>query len=288
MRVLIFTFVFFLTSVGFARVSERNFQAKSGQSFIQGNLIRTNDKVEIPTDPGFPEVELDIDDSRFSLQFERGLSDSFAMYGGIGFGSAEFKISSPIDEDSSDVRGLDPINLGLKFQKANDKGRFFSRANLAFGLQDSETDSDGDSNRTSNVFVLNLKLGYEAFVSEKNTFGASVAYSVITTDAKSEDDEDVDTDGNAELSIYYENLNDSGLVLGGHLDYKLTSFFEQLDYHGEDIDFSIIELGAYARAPLSTKLFLLGSLDYGLSVDEPEGTDDFTRLRVSLGLRLLL
>jgi len=279
---LILVLFVFGASTSFARTSERNFQASAGQSYFQGNLTYETGSFDLSA-LGLT-FGVDTSDLLINAHFESGFSENLSGYVGIGYGSATFDFPG----DESDFKGLSPLNLGLKFQKELSDARFFARLNAAYGLEKSDED-----NRTSGVFALNLKLGYEAFIDDSSLFGASAAYSVVTTDVKSEDDEfgstdDESTNGTAEISVYYEKSNQNGLMLGGHFDYEITTIFSGLDYTPEEFDFSVLEFGVYTRIELSENMFLLGNLDYLFAVSDPNAfLKDLSRFSIGTGLRVL-
>jgi len=283
---LLITFLF-LYNEAFAITSERNFQAEAEKNVIQGNINYTKGVYDILPDGFGPGGDTDLTDIRYILSYERGFNANLAGYISLSYGVGELDFS---DDDPADFEGLDPVSLGLKYQSVLDSGRFFARLNAAYGFEESKED-----NRTYNAFSLNIKLGYEAFLNDENMIGLSGSYTVLSTDAKFEDDEDIglsspdeETDGNYEASIYFEHHNSAmGFVVGGHVDYELATLFDYVNFNFDGLDFDLVEFGVYGRYQFFDDTYLLGSFDYNFSVGEPEGIKSFDNFKLSFGVRAL-
>ena len=257
--------------------SEYFYQAKKGETFVEGNLLYRSLTIS-QNIPFTGEVDTDLNDLGFKAHVEYGFNETYSGYFSTGYFSGETE--SP--GNTTDFKGLEMLNFGLKYSRYEEKSRYIGRANIGYGLEKRD-----DENRTGNELVVNLAVGYEYHLNDTGSLGALLSYAVVATDTKTENGGgEIANKGNVDLTTYYEHMVDQ-TVIGGKLAYTKGGINYFQGFYQEDFDFDIVTIGAYGRIPMSETMYLVAAADYRMSVGEPEGIDSFGGFEISAGARLL-
>ncbi len=260
------------------------YQAIEGQSFIQGNLGYLTSQQD--QDGG--NRELDYTDLELSALYELGLSDKIAVYGSIGFGQGELEIVN-IVPTTVDRNGLNPINLGVKYRMKAGPGQFYAQGNLGLGVL-----AEQDENRTDGSITLATRLGY-LMTYDTAMAGLVLDIGLFSTDGKVKDGSDFEKNGAFAISAFYEMVM-SEMIVGYAATYSIDAGLAGVSNGGpfggmfvpDNFETSILDLKVYTRVPMSEKLQLLGGINYGLFMDQPEDFDGGSNIGVNVGVRYMM
>lgn len=265
--------------------TEYLFQAKGGQSFIQGNLNYLSHQQDAASSGG-PDIE--VTDLDLTAKYEMGLSDMMSVYGSVGYGDAEFEVGTAA---SGDLSGLNPINLGMKYRMSAGPGQFYAQGNLGLGALEKK-----DDNRMDGSINLSTRLGYIMSYASAAS-GLVLDFGLFTTDG--EDDSsgsDIKHKNGLALTAFYEMLS-ADMVYGLAGSYGINTFPTGPSTSGlsglfpeESSEVSVFDLKVYTRIPMSEQMHLLGSVNYGMILDQDDtaGFDGGSNLGVNIGLRYLM
>lgn len=257
------------------------YQAKGGESFIQGNLNYLSHTTEQKVGADNDFTDLDI-----SASYEMGLSEMMSVYGSIGFGQGELDNGV----NTTDFNGLNPINLGVKYRMQMGSGQLYVQGNLGLGVL-----AEADENRTDGSINLAARLGY-IMTYETAMAGLVADLGVFSTDGSVKDGADFNKNSAFALSAFYE-MKMSEMVVGYAATYSLDAgpagVSNNSPFGGvfvqDDQGASILDLKVYTRIPMSEKLQLLGAINYGLILDqESDALDGGSNLGVNLGVRYFM
>jgi hypothetical protein len=286
-HILLLTTLFFALSSAHAESgsdpSEFLFQAKGGQSFIQGNINYLSHNSD-PATSGGPKLE--VTDKDLTARYEMGLSDMMSVYGSVGFGQADVKVG-PF---SGDLNGINPVNLGMKYRMAAGPGQFYAQGNLGLGLfeKNNDTRMDGSMN-------LSARLGY-LMSYESASSGLVLDLGLFSTDGEDESTgNDIKHKKGLALTAFYEMLS-ADMVYGLAVTYGVNMFPTSPSTSGlsglfpeDESEASLLDLKIYTRVPMSEHMHLLGSVNYSTILDQTDpGFDGGDNLGVNIGLRYLM
>lgn len=258
------------------------YQAKGGQSFIQGNINYLSSKQDGVT--AAPDTE--ITDLDFSGKYELGLSDMMSIYAGVGFAQGELDTGV----FTRDMNGLNPINLGVKHRMAMGHGQLYVQGNLGLGL----IEKQDDNNRTDGSINLAARLGY-IMNYESASSGLVLDLGLFSTDGEPKAGDKFKKKGGFAVSAFYEMLM-TDMIIGYAATYSLKASPLGISGSGlssmfttEEAETSILDFKVYTRIPMNEQLQLLGGLNYGLILDQSDDTlDGGSNLGVNVGVRYLM
>lgn len=280
--------------------SEFLFQTKKGEHSVQlsAEYLNNQKKAEITlvetltglndANMSFFEKEL-AKDMNIQLTYEAGLFDGFSGYISTGYGSGKGKVENEETSWQTKHKGLNPIDLGVKYSMEAGYGRVYLQGNWHIGFFDRHKQKEDFNYQTNRVFgnsAFDIGLGYMMNLNTSNLFGALFRTGVYSSDAKatvSYKNETHDIEYERDLkpgwafSFFYETMISKKSLLGGSLSFSkrtrgkplhmnnnfpLYSSLFKWEHSMIREQISSVHAYMYARLPLLDQLNLITSLGY--------------------------
>jgi hypothetical protein len=228
-----------------------------------------------------------------SVMGEYGLNDMFSVGLLLAYQSFDQKYSPSGLVQDVHQKGLKDPDLFLNGRVAAGPGSFRFGTHLSFSLEDSKTDSSGDSNAATGGTALTPFVGYEAYFGP-HTVGARMTYTVYKGDRK-QSDSSSGTQVNSTISggetlttqVFYEYLMEQ-VTLGVAAELnnikgaKITSNGTSQDSSGS----SGYSLAVYAPWQLAPNVTLLPRFNYGaFTAFDRTNIDSISAWGIQIGAR---
>lgn len=291
----IIIFLLAISQAGFAQDTQSEFfyQAYGSRDFVQAQYYYENISHDGTSAAPYNKLKYRVTDVKFS--FETGITDRLAFYSNVGYGNDKL-------DSIGYFKGVDPLNLGMKYRFTAGRGEVFTKTNIGASLWEKvDCNASGGflgCNRLDNSLNISVRLGY-LFTFDETYVGFAAEYGVYTSDGQNKSSgESFDKKGNLILTAFYEKVMGEK-VFGGAIEYAQTAIGGHAGhsiYSGIFVADVAQELGAqfltfkgYGRVPFWDDFELVGGVHYGMVLDqETDFLDGGSAFGFNLGLRLHL
>lgn len=218
------------------------------------------------------------------LEVEYGFNDFFSLGADVGYSMSSMRwenCGAPYICESSKSKGMVDPSLAAKLRLPVGEGAIRLNLNYSFSLEDSKTESDGDSNNASGGSTLTAGLGYEHRIGP-NIFGGIISMEVYQSERTHKDEEPPTTgtekiEGGETMALgaFYQRRLPSNHAFGVAVAYTITDETKSKSA-GVTTDnnnkFEALALHGYMQLRMNDRLTLIPSLMVG-TVDMPSRSD---------------